>query len=251
MKLSYYTSKTVLDLEKDIASNLEWYYGANAPLPNILPVDGVRKSKVDYLDFASSLVTDAHNPPETDAKNALVVYKSLKNLTPHQASIDRLWVYLCHKVARDYIIYRWFSTRIGDKKKEIKNVRNHYFVSGDRSLIRDNAISRLWWLGKIAFDIDQENPDKFLEILLHRQDVRSALIERPSVSRNRDVLKVIYAIMKEHWENNTKLFDRKIFRLWMTSLNRLGGVILLDSFDEKQLLKLLKIEAENALKKYE
>ena len=57
----------------------------------------------------------------------------------------------------------------------MQRVLNHFFAVGNRALVRDNGISRLWWLGKIANDVDNEDPLRFLTILLHRQDVRSAL----------------------------------------------------------------------------
>ena len=114
-------------------------------------------------------------------------------------------------------------------------------------MIRDNAVSRLWWLGKIAHDVAPEDPREFLTILLHRQDVRSALIERPSVSTNRRVLRRIYDVMREHWINGGALFGRDVFRSWMIALNRRGGVVLLDALPEEHLGQLVREEAEHAV----
>ena len=129
----------------------------------------------------------------------------------------------------------------------MRRVRNHFFAAGNRGLIRDNGISRLWWLGKLACDTDPEDPNRFLTILLHRQDVRSALIERPSVSMNPKVLRQIYAVMREHWEGEGILFERDVFRGWMAGLNRRGGVVLLDALPLDALDGLLMEEATRAV----
>lgn len=85
---------------------------------------------------------------------------------------------------------------------------------------------------------------------MHRQDIRSALIERPSVSMNPKVLQAIYAIMLDYWRKNerkSKLFDREVFRDWMIRLNRRGGVVLFDALPADALGDLLKDEATRAL----
>ena len=121
------------------------------------------------------------------------------------------------------------------------------FAIGNRALVRDNGVSRLWWLGKIAHDVAADGPCEFLTILLHRQDVRSALIERPSVSMNRGLLRGIYSVMREHWSNGGELFKRDAFRSWMVALNRRGGVVLLDALPEDALGRLLREEANYAV----
>lgn len=95
--------------------------------------------------------------------------------------------------------------------------------------------------------LDPDDPQRFLEILLHRQDVRSALIERPAVSMNRGVLGTIYRVMQEHWDGDRELFKREKFRNWMIALNRRGGVVLLDAMAESELYQLVSQEAESAL----
>ena len=133
----------------------------------------------------------------------------------------------------------------------MRKVRNHFFAVGNRALIRDNGLSRLWWLGKIAHHIDPEDPNRFLTILLHRQDVRSALIERPSVSMNQRVLKGIYQVMQESWDDGGGLFRREVFRSWMIALNRRGGVVLLDSLPPDKLVRLVREEAQGAMSQTE
>ena len=248
--LRYYTTETLEGLRTKIAEHLDWYYAPDGPLPALSPVGGVRESRLTAPALAERLKTDAGRPSSTDVENALTVYRSLSDLTPHQASFERVWAYLCHCDCPQYVAARWLSTRPEDDEDAVRGVKNHFFAMGDRSLIRDNAVSRLWWLGKIAYDVDSENPREFLTILLHRQDVRSALIERPSVSTNRRVLRGIYKVMQEHWSDGDTLFAREAFRAWMVALNRRGGVVLLDALPDGTLDQLLREEATRAVEQY-
>ena len=245
--LRFYTTEVLENLRVTIDERLDWYYAPEGTPHGVAPVGGVRESRLVAPALAEKLVTDAKRPSSTDAENALIVYQALSGLTPHQASIERMWVFLSHCDCPDYVAARWLSRRPEKDEEAVREVRNHFFAVGNRALIRDNAVSRLWWLGKIANDVDPENPGEFLNLLLHRQDVRSALIERPSVSMNRRVLRGIYEVMQEHWSNGGTLFARGTFRAWMIALNRRGGVVLLDALPGPALTRLLREEAQIAI----
>lgn len=244
-RLRYFTSESVEYLRSTISDHLDWYYE-----PDIKPLPWFgdsRESKLAAPALANGISADADKPHATDVDNALFVYESLANLTPHQASIERMWVYLSHCDCPKYVAMRWLKDRPKKTEDAVRKVHNHYFATGNRGIIRDNAISRLWWLGKIAFDADPDDPRHFLTILLHRQDVRSALIERPSVSLNPGVLRRIYAVMREYWDGDREFFKRDAFRNWMTGLNRRGGVVMLDALPEDALDELLQEEVSAAI----
>jgi len=246
MQLRYYTTDALETLRRTVADRLDWYYAPDCDLP--LPsLGGFRESKVEAPMLADRLVMDDARPFATDVDNALSVYDALSGLTSHQASIERMWVHLCHCDCPQYVAARWLNQRPEKNEDAVRMVRNHFFAVGNRALIRDNGVSRLWWLGRFAHDVDPDDPRGFLNILLHRQDVRSALIERPSVSMNRLLLRGIYAVMREHWADGGALFERDTFRRWMVALNRRGGVVLLDALPEDELGRLLREEADRAV----
>lgn len=246
MRLRYCTIDTLENLRRTVAERLDWYY---APDSSASPTSlgGFRETGVEAPALAAKLSHDEKRPSTTDAENALIVYESLRSLTPHQASIERMWVYLCHFDSPCYVSARWLTRGMDKEELAVREVKNHFFATGNRGLIRDNGLSRLWWLGKIAHDVDHEKPREFLDLLLHRQDVRSALIERPSVSMNPRLLRGIYAVMRDHWTNGGDLFKRDAFRNWMIALNRRGGVILLDALPDTALDRLLREEAEQSV----
>ena len=235
--LRYYTSSGVLSLKNSIATNLDWYFEPTARPPFVAPAE-IRDTRM-ALPALDELEVDHSKPSANDGANALHVFNALRNLNLRQAADERLWVYLCHIVNPRYVAERWLAIRPDLDEKAAIMVRNHYFVGSNRAVVRDNGLSRLWWLGRIANDVDESAPGHFLTILLHRQDVRSALIERPSVSTNIRVLRAVYAVMREHWGGDRRLFEREIFRGWMRGLNRRGGVVLLDALPEQQLAELV------------
>lgn len=246
--LRYYTSEAVFELRGKILERVEWYFDASAPPIEFAAKAPRRDTRIKTQAWAHNLVADERAPAQSDAANAMTVYSALPQLTPHQASEDRLWTYLCHNEGRAYVAQRWLRGYDPDSAHVVERIVNHFFARGNRSRIRDNGVSRLWWLGAIANRIDPDAPRRFLDILLYRQDVRSALIERPSVSMNNEVLRAIYAVMREDFDTADKaLFQRETFREWMKNLNRRGGVILLDAVPPVQLDLLIRREAERAL----
>ena len=247
-RLRYLTRRSVDNLRRSIGERLDWYYEPNGrSFVRHLPTEAWRESKISVQSLSSILVEPGSSPSASDAENAVIVYRNLRDLTPQQAADERLWVYLGHSDCVDYVAKRWLHSRPKDSEGAIKKVANHFFARGSRALIRDHGISRLWWLGSIAHDVYPLDPRVFLDVILHRQDVRSALIERPSVSRNREVLRSVFSVMLEHWDNDRTLFEREVFRTWTMNLNRRGGVVLLDALPEDRLVRLFRDEADRAL----
>ena len=245
--IRYFTSEALEQLRNSVGEHLDWYYAPYGILPATLSPSGVREANLPAPALSGSLAVDDKQPAATDVDNALLVFRELSRLTPHQASIERMWVHMCHCECPNYVTARWLNQRPENDQDAAKKVRNHFFAGGSRALIRDNGVSRLWWLGKTANEIAPQDPREFLTILLYRQDVRSALIERPSISMNKRLLRGIYRVMQEYWSGGKELFQRKIFRTWMIALNRRGGVVLLDALPEETLMRLLREEAAQAL----
>ena len=248
-KLRYYTAAAVTQLRNSVEERLDWYYhprGSPAD-PVLTASESVKESCLEVSNLADSLTLPDGSPGGADGASALRVYELLSELTPQQASDERLWTYLCHVECPEYVSGRWLQPRPVSDDQAARKVRNHFFAQGNRAVIRDNGVSRLWWLGFIANEVEPDDSGAFLERLLHRQDVRSALIERPSVSMNRQVLRSINGVMREYWERDRTLFEREPFRRWMVGLNRRGGVVLLDVLSEEVLVNLLEEEAKRAL----
>ena len=246
--MNYYTQKMVEELRASVSWHLDWYYKPDGTeFPKRISSEARRDTPLPWRELGSLLAVDSRRPYESDAANAIVVYETLRDLTPQQAADERLWVHLSHGDCAGYTAQRWLASRPDNPDAAVKRVLSHFFARDSRALIRDHGVSRLWWLGAIAHDVHPEDPRLFLEIVLYRQDVTWELFGRPSVSMNRHVLKSIFSVMRSHWEDCRSLFKREVFRAWMVNLNRRGGVVLMDSLYESPLLLLLRAEADDAI----
>ena len=251
-RLKYFTESKVGELQSHIEKRLSQYYTPSKEIDigHNLQVGDLRRTDIEFT--VPDLELRDNRPDRFDSVNSIRLYESIPSLTRHQASDERLWTYLCHTSLAEYVKNRWLVNRVMPKSRRdrIRRVRHHFFVSGSRGVIRDNGVSRLWWLGFVAHKIDPKNPARFLEIVLYRHDVRSALLERPFLSRNPKMLSAVYEVMREHWEHDQQklLFRRKSFRGWMIRLNRRGGVILFDAISPAKLVYIFRKEAEHELR---
>lgn len=228
--LPYLTRASAMRLQEDVEKNLDCYLDGQTEWGS----KGweALTSKVHRCPDLSGL--GGHH--SDDLADSLCLHGQLWELTPQQAADDRLWVCLCHTVGMDYVRRRWLaSARRGDPKGMARLVRDHFFVSGNRGLRRDNGLSRLWWMGHIAGRINPDDPKAALESVLSTQDVRMNLLDRTSFATNTDVLRHIVERIRRSRERGDGLLERANFREWMKGINLMGGVIVLDSLDDARL----------------
>jgi len=170
-------------------------------------------------------ITDSKND-ENDYINASLVNQALPNLTPAQATDERLWVTLCLNQFKEYVKARW--PKIDDGK--------HYFVSGFRGLTRSNAIARLWWCNHLAQKMNTSN--KVRKEFFSDIDRRQQIIERPTSANSRNVLKVIFEIITEQNETGKK-YRRENWRPFGAKINFVGKRKVLPSLSESRLKEIL------------
>ena len=244
-------------LDNAVPATLDWYYHplARDPLPPLAQEGAELESGFRVEPFWSSLEMprESDNPQEraaTDRANVLITRQALDMLTPVQAADGRLWTWLTHTHCAEYVKRRWMHSRPAEEREAIRAVKNHFFVHGSRSLIRENGVSRLWWIGEIAHRVEPGSEEQFLEVMLSTQEIRQQVLERPGLTMNAHVLRALYRLMRRRWESDgpaAPLLQREAFRRWMRSLNGRGGVVLLDAMTGDQLQALLEFEAERAL----
>lgn len=246
--IKYLSYSEVTKLQGNIDNNLRIYTDGTKDFSGKIDANAIKLTVNAKIasDLAKKIKIPT-NQDDYDAHNSVLVYESIEMLPMH-ACDERIWIYLSHFNLRHYVLARW---PIKKPEKQGKHIRTHYFVHGRRGLLRDNGISRLWWMGYIASRSKKfDTPEKALDILCFESDVRAGFLER-NLSMNPDVFDAVvsrlerdYKIVQKGIKAGKKkseivkgtLLQREKFRDFMKSLNQIGGYRMLDVLDYQQLL---------------
>ena len=175
--------------------------------------------------------------PTDDFENVKSLYTALRNLTPQDANDKRLWVRLTHDSFHRYVVNRWFKED-PKKTKTFQVVKERYFFEGASQRARvSNAISRLWWIGKLTVidDASSEEIDqwKYTELICDSQDWITSLLERRlGAYRN-----VRFGVLDYYSKNKTAFSSGKSGKIQflLKALNNYGGVSVISNLDQLEI----------------
>jgi len=234
---SVLTTDSVQKLKGTLLSKPEMLDLSFDELCDTLNLSFVATNYVVNLDLLLDKPQGSSQELNADSKNCKLILEILPNLTPAQATDERLWVTLCFSQFKDYVNERW-PFRLAEENKITNHISNHWFANGVRGRMRDNAISRLWWMGYTAKNIPAFTLDKVFEILFFNSDYRSSLLERNSTANAINVTTAILKITDEAYSKGIK-FKRESFRNFMAKVDTLGGRSNLAAMDIDDLTKIL------------
>jgi hypothetical protein len=239
MLLSFFTEEAYDELLNNIAENSEKYFQDDEWLADFFGrADYFKQSKtVEVLyfkpEYSNDNKTDEQKSQE-DLVNTRLIFDAFKKLTPLQASNKYMWTYLCHAMPeyRKYIRNRWTDLREN-------TVETRFFVTTTRrSLLRDNALSRLWWFGYLTYDKESANPYALTEVLLTNQTICTDFMNTfncRNVNRSRGVLNAIKDF-KDVVSEKESIID--YFRECNKYLNRYAAVTNLDFLESNEIKKI-------------
>ncbi|HET7625999.1 MAG TPA: DUF6339 family protein [Verrucomicrobiae bacterium] len=245
MTLTIFKETFVNSLRGSLRPNLQKYREENSWVGEI-GVQNQRELQTSVkLAAPLELLEPTADGDLKDIENAIRVHKALPHLTPLQARDPRLWTRLAHVECWLYMRKRWnVEKHLQDEAKAARYVESHYFVARaeSRALLR-NGIARLWWTAKVSHDPARDNAYELAAVLLSTLDITQQILERgigraPAVligfleflNRNKDVL------LTGGDENRLRI--RKLAKF----LNMHGGVCILDSLTQPQIMALLETE---------
>lgn len=244
MPKAFFIRETQLErLRQNVTPNAA-RYSTDAPwLADYFGPDGWNlKSKIDFEDVVLKM------PDSTelfDLDNTKTIYTALRDLTPLQASEERLWAYLTHVQHWAYMRKRWPAEQYRPGESFAKNIRERYFFRSDRSrsLIR-NGIARLWWYGYTTYDNQRADPFELTAILLRTLDVTQSILER-AFSRNRTVTQAVLSVLHKREIEGKPFPDRDTIRNIAKYLVQLGGVTIIDALSLEEISEIVaqKVEA--------
>ena len=181
-----------------------------------------------------------------DVENAIIVHQELGHLAPQLASDERVWVALSHLVSPKFIWDRHIKTQNLDGEKLVQSIQSKFFArSGSRAFIRDNGLSRLWWIAHVATKNRPDiPPSDAIQQFAGLSDLRSTIIERPTTSRIPQVFAAImHCYQRKIGEDPETTFFRRSkgtgqYRDWMKLINNLGGTKYYAVMEESKLKDL-------------
>ena len=132
-----------------------------------------------------------------------------------------------------------------EKQKLRKHVKSHWFATSVRGRLRDNAISRLWWMAELANSADKTDYKTKLNQILFNSDYRANLLERTTTASSAKLLACITEI--SHEDSDIK-FERSNFRNFMRTVDLVGKRTSLPSLSPGELKKILKPLYDDAYK---
>jgi hypothetical protein len=104
--------------------------------------------------------------------------------------------------------------------------------------MRDNGISRLWWLGYIAKKVPGMSMQQVYDVLYANSDYRSTLLERNSSANSLSVLTAVLKISKKAFDSGIP-YKHQSWRDFMMEVNFIGGRRNLAAMTQDSLIELL------------
>lgn len=187
-------------------------------------------------NFMLLMPTGISQDQNMDNKNCIIITQHLSQLSPAEATDERLWTTLCFRELSKYVNVRWPLARAHNP---VNYVNDHWFAKNNRNRIRDNAISRLWWMGRIANLVPGTTFENVLDTLFFNSDYRSSLIERSSSASALNVVAVILQISQKYFSTGHE-YNRDSFRSFMKAVDMMGKRANLTSLDDETLNSLLE-----------
>jgi hypothetical protein len=175
----------------------------------------------------------------TDSANCQEVYSKLHFLTDSVASDERLWAGLCLGPFWEYTQYRWNIK----KNCTVSQVKQHFFFGyGERRSLSRNAVSRLWWIGRLTIDESLDDPYELTKFVCENSDHIMHIIER-NTSNNKIITKAFINAILTARKNGLKINTDIVGNL-SKYLNLLGGIYILDCLPYETIYNKILTKAQ-------
>lgn len=181
--------------------------------------------------------------------NIAAVYNAMKDLPAAVAMDERLWAGIAIDLAWSYVRNRWdIAKMFADRNEDVlKKVREHFlYNAGPRRSFTRNAISRLWWLGRLTYDEKAEG-DEFHRTRVVCRDLGYVvdLLERNFSNNPRISAEFVDAVDAARSEvaPSGGIILRPELRTLCKYLNMLGGVYILDALPEGMIFRKIHDKA--------
>jgi len=234
------TSSSILDLRAMGNANPKRLW--ETPLGELISEHALETIEVaTRFDRGHEFLVGAPRDRRHDEHNAFVLRQALPDLTPSQATDQRIWTTLALGEFKDYVLKRWAPPEGGEYPIDIK-----IFVKDTRSLVRDHSISRLWWRAHFADQVAKNQSENPLALFFEYEDIPGEISGRSILTDARvlsayvgQIQRGLDAINSEDAEEalSAKAYIQGLGR----NLNFLAGRFELGAVSDERLTHLLQI----------
>ncbi|MFY3791084.1 DUF6339 family protein [Ureibacillus sp. MALMAid1270] len=238
MKIKFLSEDALQDLRVNFETYKEHYYKRDdAWFDEYFGQEGrLLESKIEFEKPELHMGEDYL---VSDYENVKIVYESLKDLPVSLATQEKLWSGLAHVYFRDYIYYR--IEKDIEKKNDTRIKSAMFFENGAKRSLFVHALARLWWVGYMTYDENnQENPYWLTKFFCSADfSARCVVFFSSNFTSNRAITKGILraliglrddgvAIKRAHFVESTKF------------LNVSGGAMVLDLLEEDEVKEMVE-----------
>ena len=250
----YYMKKDALEFLKKNINTLYTHYFTDDTCDWIDQEYGAEAFAVfkEIPDFELSELSERQTG-EVDFENIQKLYLAMKNLSESQAAEERLWAGMCNKVFYSYLRRRWKydENNISDAEKDASAILSRFFFSsGARGSYFRNSLSKYWWVGRMTYDENSEDPFFALKAI-GSSDLNSKITEifyNNTFTSNAEILKAITDALGFFYKNSVYLSEREVLRPTMQYLNAVGGALCLDALPREEITKITVDKINSLLK---
>jgi hypothetical protein len=175
---------------------------------------------------------------EFDKENSKNLYKALSHLSAVEAADERLWVSLSLGHFSEYLHNRW---PLGKNTDIDTHLNNHVFAPDTRRRFRDQALARLWWVGRFVNRNLSQVEDKAYAVLFDIEaDVLSQFTTRPTLVSVSSLANAVVEVSHEAFINPSSMkkrtYDRGRFRDFLKEIDLESGRQLVPHRDYESIL---------------
>jgi hypothetical protein len=173
-----------------------------------------------------------------DKENSKNLYEALSHLSAVEAADERLWISLSLGHFSEYLHNRW---PLGKNTDIDTHLNNHLFAPDTRRRFRDQALARLWWVGRFVNRNLSQVEDKSYAVLFDiESDVLSQFTTRPALVSVSSLATAVVEVSHEAFINPSsakkKTYDRDKFRDFLKDLDLESGRQLVPHRDYGSIL---------------
>lgn len=170
-----------------------------------------------------------------DIENSKLFYSAMSHLSPLQAADERFWVSLTLGKYKAYTTSRWVKASNVSFENHVKN---HIFGTTSRNRFRDQALARLWWIGRFIERNISGNSDKAYSVLLDLDtDIVSNYLGRPNLVALPGIAKSVIDLTYEAFFTNGKRdeYVRRTYRNFIMAIDLENGRQLISHKSESEM----------------